>query len=125
MKTFLYDFEITNDVLVRKLKRNILKYFEETSEGHYICKGYEQPLLVHISNKMAFACNPFEYHGSYTYKGQNEITLHSRYGIFHTYKKMVIFGLPFMVCTDMTEEEAVLAAMTDVKFVKSLIQALA
>ena len=125
MKTFLYDFEITDSTLVRKLERNVLGYFEQVSDGHYVCKGYEQPLLAHISDRLAYVCNPFGYNGSYTYKGQDEITLHATYGHFDTYKKMTIFGLPFMVCTSMSDDDAVLSAMTDIKFVKSLIRALA
>ena len=125
MKTFLYDFEITDSTLVRKLERNVLGYFEKDADGHYVCKGYSQPLLAHISNKTAYVCDPFGYNGSYTYNGQDEITLHARYGHFDTYKKMTIFGLPFMVCTSMSDDDAVLSAMTDIKFVKSLIRALA
>ena len=63
--------------------------------------------------------------GSYTYDGEDTIKLHSTYGRINTYKKMTIFGLPFMVETDMSEENAVLAAMTDKNFIKSLIEALA
>jgi hypothetical protein len=97
MKTFLYDFEITDTTLVRKLERNVLGYFEQDTDGHYVCRGYGQPLLAHISDKVARVLDPFGYNGSYTYNGQDEITLHTRYGHFDTYKKMTIFGLPFMV----------------------------
>lgn len=122
----LYDFEITTPALCKKLERNVLRYFERVStDEEYICKGYEQPLLAHVSNNYAFVCNPFEYHGSYDYKGQDEITLHAQYGRFNTYRKMVIFGLPFMVCTNLSDTDAILAAETDIKFVKSLIRALA
>ena len=125
MKTFLYDFEITDSTLVRKLERNVLGCFEQVSDGHYVCKGYRQPLLTHISDRLAYVCDPFKYNGSYTYNGQDEITLHSTYGHFDTYKKMTIFGLPFMVCTSMSDDDAILSAMTDIHFVKSLIRALA
>ena len=122
---FVYDFKITDSTLMRKLERNALGYFEQVSNNHYVCKGYEQPLLAHISDKLAYVCDPFKYSGSYTYEGQDEITLHSTYGRLDTYKKMTIFGLPFMVCTDMSDDDAILAAMTDIKFVESLIRALA
>ena len=125
MKTFLYDFEITDSTLVRKLERNVLGYFEQDTDNHYVCKGYGQPLLAHISDKVARVLDPFGYMGSYTYDGQDEITLHSTYGHFDTYKKMTIFGLPFMVCTSMSDDDAILSAMTDIKFAKSLIRALA
>ena len=125
MKTFLYDFEITDSALVRKLERNVLGYFEQGDDGHYVCRGYGQPLLTHISDKVACVLDPFRYIGSYTYDGQDEVTLHSTYGRFNTYKKMTIFGLPFMVCTDMSDDDAVLSAMTDIRFAKSLIRALA
>lgn len=123
--TFLYDFEITDSALAHKLERNVLGYFEQVSDNHYVCKGYSQPLLAHIYDDIAYVCNPFKYSGSYTYNGQDEITLHSTYGRFNTYKKMTIFGLPFMVCTNMSDNDAILSAMTDIKFVKSLIRALA
>lgn len=122
---FLYDFKITNEWLINKLKRNILGYFEETTNGHYICKGYDYPLLARVSNGFSLIHSPFKYSGSYSYGGENEITLHSTYGRFRTYKKMIIFGIPFMVDTEMSEEDAVLAAMTDKHFIESLIRALA
>jgi hypothetical protein len=125
MKIFLYDFEITDCTLVRKLERNVLGYFEQVSDGHYVCKGYRQPLLAHVSDGHAYVCDPFKYNGSYTYNGHHEITLHSTYGRLKTYKKMTIFGLPFMVCTNMSDDDAILSAMTDIKFIKSLIRALA
>ena len=125
MKTFLYDLEISDYELERKLRRNVLGYFEEISDGHYVCKGYDQPLLAHISNEVSFVCCPFKYSGAYEYKGENEISLHATYGRVYTYKKMIIFGMPFMVCTNMTNKEAITHAMADVKFVTSLIKALA
>jgi hypothetical protein len=123
--TFLYDFEITDSTLVRKLECNVLGYFEQVSDNHYVCKGYRQPLLAHISDRLAYVCDPFKYNGSYTYTGQDEITLHATYGRFNTYKKLTIFGLPFMVCTSLSDDDAILSATTDIMFVKSLIRALA
>lgn len=122
---FLYGFEITKEKYARKLERNIFKYFAKVDAQNYICKGYTQPLLACIHDRHSFVCSPFGYNGSYEYKGQTEITLHSTYGHFDTYKKMTIFGLPFMVKTDLSDDDAVLAAMTDIHFVESLINALA
>lgn len=125
MKTFLYDCEITDYTLVCKLKHNVLGYFEQVSDDHYVCKGYKQPLLAHVTDNLAYVCDPFKYNGSYTYNEHDEITLHSTYGRLQTYKKMIIFGLPFMVCTNMSEEDARASAMTDIRFINSLIRALA
>lgn len=121
----LYDFTIEDSYLQNKLRRNVLKLFEEVSDGCYICKGYRYPLLAHISDKHSIVYSPFNYMGSYTYNGEDTIRLHSTYGRIDTYKKMTIFGLSFMVKTDMPEEDAILAATTDKNFIKSLISALA
>lgn len=123
-KTFLWDYEITDTDLIKKLERNFHRSFELVSDGHYICKGYRQPLLAHINDKLSYVCDPLRYSGSYTYNGEDEITLHASYGRFVTYKKMIIFGLPFMVCTGLTEDDAILAAMTDKRFIESLIKVL-
>lgn len=121
----LYDFTIEDSYLQNKLRCNVLNLFKEVSDGCYICKGYRYPLLAHISDKYSRVYSPFNYMGSYTYNGEDTIRLHSTYGRIHTYKKMIIFGLPFMVETNMSKENAVLAAMTDINFIKSLITALA
>lgn len=121
----LYDFTIEDSYLQNKLRRNVLNLFKEVSDGCYICKGYRYPLLAHISDKYSKVYSPFNYMGSYTYNGEDTIRLHSTYGRIDTYKKMIIFGLAFMVKTDMPEEEAMLAATTDKNFIKSLISALA
>lgn len=121
----LYDFTIEDSYLQKKLRRNVLNYFKEVSDGYYICKGYEYPLLARISNNYSIVYSPFNYMGSYTYNGENTIKLHSTYGRMETYKKMTIFGLSFMVNTKLSEEEAILAATTDKKFIESVIKALA
>jgi hypothetical protein len=121
----LYDFTIEDSYLQNKLRRNVLNLFKEVSDGCYICKGYKYPLLARIANKYSTVYSPFNYMGSYTYNNEDTIRLHSTYGRINTYKKMTIFGLSFMVETDMSEEDAVVAAMTDKKFIEALIKALA
>lgn len=121
----LYDFKIEDSYLQNKLKHNVLNYFKEVSDGCFICKGYRYPLLARISNNYSTIYSPFNYMGSYTYNGENTIKLHSTYGRIETYKKIIIFDLPFMVNTKLSEKEAILAATTDKKFIESLIKALA
>lgn len=121
----LYDFTIEDTHLQNKLRTNVLNLFKEVSDGNYICKGYEYPLLAHISNSYSKVYSPFNYMGSYDYNGEDTIKLHSTYGRMETYKKMTIFGVPFMVNTNLSEEDAILAATTDKNFIKSLILALA
>ena len=83
-----------------------------------------QPLLCRASNNSCMVYSPYEYDGNYTYSGENEITLHSTYGRFETYRKISIFGVPFMVCSRLTAEDVVLAAETCPKFLEQLIKAL-
>ena len=121
--TKMYGFEITQERLIKKLENNIFKCFEKISDEDYIFKGYSQPLLASIKNNWELVFSPFKYMGSYDYKGQDIITLHSTYGKFNTYKKLIIFGVPFMVETEMTDEDAIMSAETSRKFVEWLIDA--
>ena len=91
---------------------------------NYEFKGYRQPLLCYVSDDFALVYSPYDYMGSYTYDGQDTITLHSTYGKFDTYRKIMIFGVPFMVKTSLSDEDAILAAETDEHFISSLIKAL-
>lgn len=124
-KVYLYDVEITDKELARRLQRNILNYFTEVTEGRYTCNGYEHPLLTHITNTHAHIYDPFKYSGSYNYNGQQQITLHSTYGRLNHYRLLNIYNLYFYVDTTLSDEDAVLAAMTDSTFINTLIKALA
>lgn len=130
-KHYLYDYQITDSRLIKTLTTS--KYFNiaKTREDlygnlhiHYEFKGYHQPLLCYISNNFCRVNSPYNYSGSYNYNGEDIITLHSTYGRFQTYKKFFIFGVPFMVNSTLEDEEIILAAETDIEFIKSLIKAL-
>ena len=131
-KYFLHDFEITDKKLIGRLKRS--EYFKVVDtkidwlnnvQYHYKFTGYSKPLLAYVSDKYCSVHTPYHYVGSYNYNGQDEITLHSTYGRLEHYKKIAIFDIPFMVESSMlNEEDIVLCAETDFKFIKSLISAL-
>ena len=117
---------------LRILERNIFGYFSLNYKEDLICnkfyhyefKGYKQPLLCHVSNNMVMVHSPYNYYGSYKYNGEDTITLHSTYGRFDTYRKLTILGLPFMVCSSLSDEDAILSAETDEDFINELIEAL-
>ena len=129
-KYYLNGFEVKPH-LAKYLERS--KYFELINFRedllcnkfyHYEFKGYKQPLLCFVSDDFSLVHSPYEYSGSYTYNGERTISLHSTYGRFETYRIIQIFGVPFMVNTLLSDEDAILAAETDDHFISSLIKAL-
>jgi hypothetical protein len=130
-KYFLNGFAVANSGLIKAL--TTCKYFaiKETKEDfygnqyiHYEFTGYRMPLLCYISDNLALIHSPYGYSGSYTYNGEDVLTLHSTYGRMETYRKINIFGVPFMVNSNLNDEDVVLAAETDPYFTRSLIKAL-
>lgn len=121
---YLHDFEITDLRLVSKLKWNFRDAFEKVSKDHYIFKGFWQPLLAVVEDGSGSVASLYDHDGLYTYRGQNKITLRGYGNKYYTYRKIIIFGVPFMVCTSLSDEDAALAAMTSRMFVESLIDAL-
>ena len=91
---------------------------------YYEFKGYCMPLLCHVSDNFSLVHSPYDYNGNYTYNGEDTICLHSTYGRFDTYRKIEILGVPFMVHTSLSNDDAILAAETDKHFISSLIKAL-
>ena len=127
---YLCGFEIKPN-LVKNLEKSsffeLANYKEDllcNKYYYYEFKGYRQPLLCHISDRLCIVHSPYSYSGSYTYNGEDEICLHSTYGRFDKYKKLEIFGVPFMVKTSLSDEDTILAAETDNTFIMSLIKAL-
>ena len=128
---YIYDYKITDIRLIKKLET--CRYFaiKETKEDFYgnehvtyQFNGYSRPLLCNVYDNFAIIHSPYEYAGSYTYSGEDVITLHSTYSRFDTYRKIYIFGVPFMVKSLLCDEDVVLAAETDCGFIKQLIKAL-
>ena len=108
-----------------KFKEDLLcnKFYHYEFKGFVLC-GDTVPLLCYVSNNRASVYSPYEYSGSYRYNGEDRICLHDRYGRFEEYRKLEILGVPFMVCSELSDEDAVLAAETDKHFIASLIKAL-
>lgn len=99
------------------------KFYYYEFRGRVVC-GDTVPLLCRVSNNRACVYSPYDYSGSYKYNSEDRIWLHSTHGRFEEYRKLEIFGVPFMVCSSLSDEDAVLAAETDKHFIASLIEAL-
>lgn len=131
-KYYLNGFEFKpTDKILRTLEESkffkLVDYEEDllcNKYYHYEFKGYRHPLLCHIANNLTLVHSPYKYMGSYTYNGEDTICLHSTYGRFDNYRKLVIMGIPFMVNSLLSDEDAILSAETDESFIISLIKAL-
>lgn len=130
-KYYLHDFEIKDKQLINRLEKS--KYFSLTDENqdlygnkyyHYKFTGYRQPLLALVTDTFSLVYSPYDYMGSYDYKGEDTITLHSTYGRMHTYRRIELFGIPFMVDTCLSDDDIQLSVETDKSFTMSLIKAL-
>lgn len=113
------NFELVN------FKEDLLcnKFYYYEFRGRVVC-GDTVPLLCYVSNNITLVHSPYEYSGSYRYNGENKICLYNTYGCLEEYRKLEILGVPFMVCSLLSDEDAVLAAETDKHFIASLIKAL-
>lgn len=130
-KYFMYDFEIKDRKLVTRLVKSEYFLLADEKEDlygnkyhHYSFVGYRQPLLCLVTDIMSIVYSPYDYMGNYDYKGEDTITLHSTYGRMNTYRKIELFGIPFMVDSRLSDDDILLAVLTDDSFVKSLIKAL-
>ena len=130
-KVYLHGYNITDARLIRRLET--CKYFaiDSTKEDlygnihvTYKFTGYRQPLLCSVSDNFTMIHSPYDYMGNYTYNGEDKIVLHNTCGHFDTYRKIDIFGVPFMVKSNLSNDDCVLAAETDYSFIKDLIKAL-